>query len=444
MEIRKNVVFSPFNRRTSAVKEDGSSRRGGGVSLILVANTSFPELNHLAAALADVGALSCYVRPYATYCNRSPVLNRLPGLGRVFYAHSFGRREMPIPLNPSSVMPVARGWDFAHAVATRLPARLTGNRALLTTLQYQLIKAVAKSAAGAFRGESMVVASWSCAEPVFELAQSRDAICVLNCAQVHHAFSRRYLQAEAKREPSFAATLNSHDRPAWLMSRLDREIALADKILVGSSFAKATFVSEGVPEDKLYVVPYGVDTELFSASTFSRDSNSFRVVFAGQVSQRKGIAYALRAYEAIHAPDSSLTLVGKLQDDGSSLAPWRGIFRYIPHLPRADLARIFESSDVFLFPTLIEGMPIVVLEAMASGLPVITTPNGPGDIVRDGVDGFVVPPRDVDTLVKRLQILKENPDLRKAMGKNAANRAREFSWNRYRENTARLLTQWQT
>ena len=94
---------------------------------------------------------------------------------------------------------------------------------------------------------------------------------------------------------------------------------------------------------------------------------------------------------------------------------------------------------MFVFPSLLEGMGLVVLEAMASGLPVITTPNGPGDLVRDGVDGFVVPIRDVDAIVEKLEYLRAHPEDRLRMGQNARERAKEFTWEQYRATTAAFV-----
>jgi glycosyltransferase involved in cell wall biosynthesis len=111
-------------------------------------------------------------------------------------------------------------------------------------------------------------------------------------------------------------------------------------------------------------------------------------------------------------------------------------------VPRVELREIYRQADVFVFPTLVEGMGIVVLEAMASGLPVITTPNGPGDIVRDGVDGFLVPPRDVDAIVERLERLRADPQLRQEMARNARIRAQEFTWDAYRKKTVVALRGW--
>jgi glycosyltransferase involved in cell wall biosynthesis len=75
-------------------------------------------------------------------------------------------------------------------------------------------------------------------------------------------------------------------------------------------------------------------------------------------------------------------------------------------------------------------------------LPVITTPNGPGDIVRDGVEGFIVPPRDIDAIVKRLEELRENPELRATMSANARARSQEFTWTNYRHAAINKISHW--
>lgn len=408
----------------------------------LVVNTSFPELNHLAASLAEAELLSQYVRPYV-YFGRGweKAIEQLPMFGSV-YARSFGRRKLPPPLAAEHLNQVGLVWDFAMAAGLRVPIRGAWYNDLRRLLMYRVTKAVARAGARAFRNERAVVATWGCALPAFEKATQIGAIRILNYSLAHHAFTRRYLLEEAKCEPGFASTLNSHDLPSWQTEQLDREIELADHILVGSSFAKESFVTEGVSQSKLCVIPYGADTSLFVPPVECRPAERFNVLFVGQLTQRKGISYLLRAYERFHGPDTTLTMVGQLQGDGTALQPWRHLIRYVPHVSRPHLAGIFHQADVFVFPTLVEGMPLAVLEAMASGLPVITTPNGPGDIVRDSIDGFVVPPRDVDALVDRLERLRADSDLRIQMGRSARQRAQEYAWSAYRKRITVQIKDW--
>ena len=134
---------------------------------------------------------------------------------------------------------------------------------------------------------------------------------------------------------------------------------------------------------------------------------------------------------AFAKPDTELALVGQLVGVTTPLKPYAHLFRHIPHLTRPDLAEAYRDSDVFVFPSLVEGMGLVVLEAMACGLPVIVSPNGPGDLVRDGVDGFVIPIRDPEAIRDRLERLYRDPLLRAEMGRNARARALQYDWSAY-------------
>ncbi|HHV55863.1 MAG TPA: glycosyltransferase family 4 protein [Firmicutes bacterium] len=333
--------------------------------------------------------------------------------------------------------------DFAMAMHARLPWYTPGYNAVRKLLIYARMNAIARSAARLLGPERAVIASWGCAEPVFRKAKARGALCVLDYPSAHHRFTRRYLLQEAEIQPTFSRTLTDHDRPAWLEGRGDTEIHMADYILVGSSFARDSFITEGVPPDKVVIIPYGVDVSLFAPPEHSvSPRRQLRLLFVGKISQAKGISYLLEAVRRLDRADISLTLVGQIQGDGRVLEPYRHLFRHVPHVPNFMLRHIYQKADVFVFPTLIEGMGLVVLEAMASGLPVITTPNGPGDIVRDGVDGFVVPPRDVDALIQRIELLRTDRGLRVEMGRNARERALQFTWDEYRSRVLSKLTTW--
>ena len=212
-------------------------------------------------------------------------------------------------------------------------------------------------------------------------------------------------------------------------------------MLVGSTYAADSFVAEGIPRSRMKVVPYGVDLRTFSppAERVRRDGPRFEAIFTGQMTQRKGLSYLLEGWRRFARANARLTIVGQAVGDPRALAPYADLFRHVPHQSRPELARHYRSADVFVFPTLVEGMPLVVLEAMACGLPVIVTANGPGDIVRDGVDGFIIPARDPDAIAERLERLYRDPALREQMGHNASQRAAEFGWSAYTDKVKACL-----
>ncbi len=402
----------------------------------LVVNFNAPELNALALALAQAGRLERYVRPYVNKGRRwERLLARIPLAGRV-YASTFGRRLMDDRTlarltRESGVLP-----DVLAAATMRLGVLPDALRRRWTnTLIKSLRESVADSAAQLAPNAECVVAYEGFALPAFVARRAAgNGRTVLNYPVAHHRVRRREREDEIARTPAFASTWPDFDDwPAGHEQRLDEEIRLADAILVGSTYAADSFVAEGIPRSRMRVIPYGVDLKTFTpaAEGERRDGTRFEAIFSGQMTQRKGLSYLLEGWRRFAATDARLTIVGQAVGDPRALAPFAGLFRHVPHQSRPALAQLYRSSDVFVFPTLVEGMPLVVLEAMACGLPVIVTANGPGDIVRDGIDGFVIPVRDPDAIADRLVALQRDPALRAQMGRSAAQRAAEFGWSAY-------------
>ena len=105
---------------------------------------------------------------------------------------------------------------------------------------------------------------------------------------------------------------------------------------------------------------------------------------------------------------------------------------YVGQVPRSRVREEFERADVFVLPTLSESFALVHLEALACGVPVITTPNC-GSTVRDGVEGFIVPIRDPAALADRVERILIDRALRDRLSQSARARAREFTWDRYKD-----------
>jgi glycosyltransferase involved in cell wall biosynthesis len=109
-------------------------------------------------------------------------------------------------------------------------------------------------------------------------------------------------------------------------------------------------------------------------------------------------------------------------------------------VPRAEIHRQFAWADVFLLPSICEGSATVCYEALSHGLPVITTENS-GSVVRDQVDGFIVPIRDAESIADRVERLADDADLRARMSGNALARASEFTLEKYGERLLEALRQ---
>lgn len=211
----------------------------------------------------------------------------------------------------------------------------------------------------------------------------------------------------------------------------------ADYISIPSEYSKQTFISNGIKPEKLICVPYGADLSFFKP--VQKTDNVFRIVFAGVIHPRKGVQYLLEAFSEIKLPNSELLLIGSLAPEGRQfLEKYQGFYRYIGKVQHQELYKYLSSGSVFVFPSIDEGMAIIQIQAMACGLPVICTYNSGGsDIVRDGIDGYVVPIRDVSALKEKITYLYENQDICKKMGKSALMRVSEgYSWNDYGDKIA--------
>ncbi len=220
-----------------------------------------------------------------------------------------------------------------------------------------------------------------------------------------------------------------------LYQRALTELREADAVFVPSKFVYESFLERGFSESKLKLVPFGVDTTAFRPSTDSGETDSFRALFVGQVSLRKGVQYLLPAWRR-SGIDGELVFAGQVTDDAESVVKeYRNddSIRFLGWVD--DIPDEFHRADAFVFPSIEEGSALVSYEAMASGLPSIVTPNV-GSLVEDGEHGVVVPPRDIGALADALSELAESPELRSRMGRAAREKVSDYSWERYGDRVA--------
>jgi starch synthase len=220
--------------------------------------------------------------------------------------------------------------------------------------------------------------------------------------------------------------------------------AVADAITVPSRFAARSFVEEGVPAEKLRVIPFGVRLEQF-ARTGQPPANRFEVLFAGTIGLRKGVPYLLEAFARLKHPAKRLRVAGALHPD------MRSVLRRLPQVqvellgsvPQLRLAELMSTSHVMVLPSIEEGLALVQGQALACGCPVLASTNTGGeDLFTDGVEGFIVPVRDVEALLERMQRLVDDSALQVRMSEAALRRVRTIGgWNEYGDQWESLLTE---
>ncbi|MFN2541390.1 MAG: glycosyltransferase family 4 protein [Chthoniobacterales bacterium] len=215
--------------------------------------------------------------------------------------------------------------------------------------------------------------------------------------------------------------------------RFLEEYELADLLIVLSDTAAETFRVQGFPEEKLFYLPRGVDVERFKPG---QRPPKFRAVFSGALIKRKGIQHVLKAWHRLNLRDAELWLVGAVHDEAKPFLKkfWRDNIRVVGFV--ADPETYLSQSSVHVFPSQWEGSAKVTYEAAACALPQITTREA-GDVVRDGIEGIIVRPRDVDAIAEALNHFYVHPELVEQMGRAARQRVvGNFTWDHFR---ARLL-----
>jgi glycosyltransferase involved in cell wall biosynthesis len=177
----------------------------------------------------------------------------------------------------------------------------------------------------------------------------------------------------------------------------------------------ADFLREkmGVADDRIAVIPNGVDTELFKP----RGERVRRVIFVGRATTAKGFDVLMDAAPMIDAP--ILAVTNKMRPAVAARAAQLGI-EIKWDLSHQDLAPEIAASSLLVLPSWDEEQPLVVIEAMSCGIPVVTTPAGASDLIRDGQGGLVVRPHDPLALAQVVNRILDDAGMAEAMG--AANR----------------------
>jgi alpha-maltose-1-phosphate synthase len=251
-------------------------------------------------------------------------------------------------------------------------------------------------------------------------------------------WEHRILSEEAERNPEYAELLPKlKDSPAHMQWK-DEELQLADYVFVPSQHVRRSL--EGVvPDEKICVINYGAPPVQPRKSILYDATRQLKVLFVGALIQRKGIGYLLEAIEQLGS-QVELTLVGSRFHANRRVDEACHRWHWFETLPHPQVLKLMAEADVLVLPSLTEGCALVVLEALACGLPVIVTPNtGSLEFVRDEREGFVVPVCRSDAIADRLTALIRDREMLARMSLQAQATAAEKSWERYREHWAEAV-----
>ena len=246
--------------------------------------------------------------------------------------------------------------------------------------------------------------------------------------------SRRLLNEEAARYPEWQTTLgggitDSEEK----LQRKTTELELADLIITPSQFVTDSLPAQ-TDRSKIIIAPFGTPygSALITSIDKSQDLNRpLRVLFAGTLTQRKGLADLFKAIKLLNTRHVELVVLGTLMDNLAFYKKELPTFTY--EVPRVhhEVLNLMETCDVFCLPSIVEGRALVMQEAMSRGLPLIITPNTGGEDLINDETGFLVPIRSPESIAEKINWFMENRFAVKEMGRSAYNHAVKYTWAKY-------------
>jgi starch synthase len=267
--------------------------------------------------------------------------------------------------------------------------------------------------------------------------QSEGGVFVCDLGSTHQRYQKDLVEEEY--------AIWGVDRPVSDERDTVREEAIyaqADAITVPSSYVARSFVEMGVPAEKIFKIPYGVQLGSFRP-VGEPVEGEFNVLFAGGAGLRKGVPYLLEAFANLKHPRKTLRIAGYVRDnlrDVLHRLPKEHV-EFLGPTPRERLVELMSTSDVLVLPSIEEGMAMVQAEAMACGCPVIGSTNtGGDDLYTDGVEAFIVPIRDSGAILDRMQWMADHPILAGEMRAAAVKRVQWMGgWSDYGDRWEQLL-----
>lgn len=398
-----------------------------------------PFVQHAARALQEAGLLSAYVTTF--HYDKRSALGRLLRTAMVAVT-----RNAEQQLSRRAITEVPREVIQSHPLPEMIRmAAVKGTNPITTDRVWDVTekwfdRIVARHH---LDGSDAVYGYEYAALATFQAQKARGGLCLYDMPICHHATTRRWVGAEYEKFPEL---VTPYERHRWKLAaernrRKDAELALADRVVAASKFVRDSLVAAGVAPERIWQLPSGappVDT-----SGRKAESGKFVFIMAGHLSVRKGTHYLLDAWRKL-APASNieLWLLGNWQLPEKMKQALPANVTYSPTIPRPELYARFDRAHVFVFPTLAEGLALTPLQAMSRGLPVITTPNsGCETFVRDGENGWLVPPGNVDALATAMQSAIDRGVQVEEMGREAAATVGRWQWSDYRAELGRAVSE---
>lgn len=405
----------------------------------MLSTASFAQ--QAALAFKERNALDAFATGFV-YNSSSPfgrIVQMLPSAFRTRVEPQLKRR-MINALPRDAIAPHAF-WEIVRTVAAQAGASAPAVDRIWDHQSHAFTRAVGRRIARG--GLDAVYAYEYTALEAFEAARKSGVARILDFPSLNSRQFESLQRSEKQRFPELRGPDETYFEAKFerRQARRDAEMFLADVIITNSSVTRRSHIEGGADPEKTFAVPYGAPPALEQLSD-RRTSRPLRVVWAGTFSIRKGAHYFIDAWRTL-APqgDAQADVYGAITIPERLWKPAPKGVTFHGSVIRSTLFQAFDDADVLMFPTLSDGFGMVVTEAFARGLPVITTDQaGASDLVRHQNNGLLIPAGDPVAIAQSISWCLEHREALAGMRTAALETARSWQWSDYRSTLIDAVT----
>lgn len=281
----------------------------------------------------------------------------------------------------------------------------------------------------------------------FRAAKERGLTCIYDLPIAYWETSRRLMKEEAIRLPEWAITLAGGIRDsAEKLERKTQELELADIVVAPGDFVLAS-IPTWAKNKHMVLAPFGSPTTgaLFTKSSSTKENSKLRVLFAGSMSQRKGLGDLFNAMKLLDTDKIELIVMGSLMAPMAFYRAQFPSFTYMPNRPHHQVLELMRSCDVLCLPSIVEGRALVMQEAMSQGLPIIITAHtGGADLIIEEKTGFLIPIRSPEAIAEKLSWFLKKKTRISEMRVHARTHAAAYTWETYGATIVSAIREFQT
>ncbi len=398
-----------------------------------------PFVQQTARALLEAGSLDSY---WTTFVDQPKArwrraLVRLATITGANLERELQRRA--VDEVPAEFLRPAPFWEIVRTLLTKIK---TDPRLVDIVWEHGILSFDRRVARGSLRNADGIYGYEYSALASFQEARKRGLARIYEVPAAEHDFAENLTQLEIEKFPELDDGKRTYflSHQARRTERRHQEWALADIVIANSTFTRDSYAAAGLDVGKVRVIPLGAPPARdFDVDHGSTALDLLRVLSVGTFSILKGAHYLLEAWRNL-APGqrAKLEIYGAVALPAKLMHDLPSSISVSPTVPRVELFEHYRAADILVFPTLCDGFGMVVTEAFAHGLPVITTTRaGAADLVRHGENGLIIPAGDARALAEALEWCLTHRTELKDMRRAALETAKAWQWCDYRQALAR-------